>query len=42
MIWLFPQPVMAALIIGALLLTVIGVITLILLLIRDWRNGKVW
>lgn len=39
---MFPQPVLQWLILIALIWTAGGAVALILLLVRDWKNGKLW
>jgi len=38
----FPEPVVAFLIYGSLILTGLGAILLIALIIRDWKKGELW
>ncbi len=38
----FPQAFLSLLVELALLITAVSAVTLIILLVRDWRKGKVW
>lgn len=38
----FPEIIVALLIYGSLILTGLGAVTLIILIVRDWKNKELW
>jgi hypothetical protein len=39
---LFPQSFVTALVYGAIAITAAGATGLVVLLVRDWKDGKLW